>query len=64
MDHANIKTSTYRALINPTVSDQVVGQAQGVLDQGAGGNQPHKELYNARVDQNDDLTRVAAGLKA
>ncbi|KAJ6038310.1 uncharacterized protein N7446_005120 [Penicillium canescens] len=54
------------SLNNSNVSDEGKGRTQAVpdQDQDAVGYHPHKELYNAGGDQNKDLTRVTAGLRA
>jgi hypothetical protein len=64
MGNANIGFSNDRSLNNLNVSDEGKGCTQAVLAQDAVGDHPHKELYNAGGDQNKDLTRVAAELRA
>jgi hypothetical protein len=64
MGNAKIRVSNDRSLNNSNVSDEGKGRTQAVLDQDVVGDHPHEELYNAGGDQNKDLTRVTAGLRA
>ncbi|EKV10207.1 Conidiation protein Con-6, putative [Penicillium digitatum] len=54
----------YKAsLSNPNVSEEAKQNAKAMLED-LGGDQPRKELHQARGDQNKNPTRVSAGLKA
>ncbi|KGO63814.1 Conidiation-specific protein 6 [Penicillium italicum] len=54
----------YKAsLSNPKVSQEAKHHSQDMLNE-LGGDQPRKELHQARGDQSKDPVRVSAGLKA